>query len=142
MRTIQTALLLTMLSLSGCAPETDVSPKQAYACIAETSIPASVTGLHADGAIWQDYSIYARFTAPPEVIESILSLGYKPTTWDTIAEDMNHPSYTESFTPAWNPRAIVNKQCHVRKLEESDPGTHYLVIDSDSGTVYAVAKND
>ena len=64
--------MVMVFGISGCAPDTDVLLEQAYALVAETSVPATVKGLHADGAIWQDYCVYVRFSAPPEVIESIL----------------------------------------------------------------------
>ena len=135
--------MLIVVSVCGCNPDTDVPPERAYAIIAETSVPASVTGLQANGAMWQDYCVYVRFTAPPEVVESILSLGYTPTRWSMIAGEMNDPTYTKSFAPPWSPETIVNKQCYVRDLGGTKPvsESHYLVVDSDSGTVYAVGGN-
>ena len=93
------------------------------------------------GAIWQDSHVCVRFSAPPAVIDSILSLGYTPTTWGAIADEMSVSSACESsFSPAWSPRTVANKQCYIRNLGGTKPvpEAHYLVVDGDSGTVYAV----
>ena len=128
-------------------PDVTVKPESAYRLFAGLSAPASVPDtvkdLQADGAVWQDFTICCRFTAPQEVIDTILAKGYSPTEWEKIASDMSQNPYVDDFSPPWKPADLEQKECYIKQVEqEHSTDILLLVFDRQLGVVYAVGNGN
>ena len=107
--------------------------------VIQKPIPASVANLQGVGDTWQGYSLYLRFNASKADIDAVIAQGFKPATWQSISFRFNLPSGYDRFTPAWGPGSIPTKECYeLSNLKNgwTHSGTHYLVIDRSTGTVY------
>jgi len=137
-------LAITALSLSliGCqsssGPSSANTPQEMFQYVILNPIPASVANLQGVGDTWQGYSLYLRFNASEADIDALIAQGYKPTTWQSISDWFALPPGYDRFKPAWNPGAIPTKECYEMEVQNpwTHEGTHYLVIDRSSGTVY------
>jgi hypothetical protein len=106
-------------------------------------VPGEVTDLQVDGAVWMDMHVLCRFHAPTQVIDAIIARGYQRTNWDAVVTAMHAQYYTNSFVPAWSPDNMRTRECYLRRVER-DHGTDmlYLVVDRQTGLVYAVAEGE
>ena len=124
-----------------------VSSEVAYRCIAglktPESIPIGVTDFQSSGVCFMDYIICCRFIATEAIIENILVTGYSPTDWDSIEEYMYPEDFTDDFRPSWTPENIQSMKCYIREVQQAEGivDMSYLVIDSESGLVYAVSES-
>jgi hypothetical protein len=135
-------LLLGALLIAGCdkaGPGSANTPQEMFQGVIKDPVPSSVTNLQGVGDTWQGYSLYLRFTASDEDIDTIVEQGFKPVAWKDIADRFTLPSGYDRFVPRWDPSGVSNKECY--ELPEvqngwTDFGAHWLVIDRSSGTVY------
>jgi hypothetical protein len=119
-------------------PTSANTPEQMFEHIIQRPIPASVSDLQGVGDTWQGYSIYLRFHATPDFIASFLQSGWQPIEWQRIEYrfQLPHISY-DRFTPSWAPNAVTRKECYEGHFPNSwGTGTHYLLVDRASGTLY------
>jgi hypothetical protein len=137
------AMSLVCLSFIGCRPSSGPSsgntPQQMFQYVILNPIPASVTNLQGVGDTWQGYSLYLRFEASKADIDAVIAKGYKPATWQSISYRFVLPPAYDRFEPPWNPEAIPTKECYEMENVKNGwtpQGTHCLVIDRSSGTVY------
>ena len=122
-------------------PDTSATAEQAYALIAGTNLPGSVTNIECHGAFWMDHNFSLRFNASDSDIEQILSAGYTATDWESIEHDLVNPLYLDHFTGPWRPAEIENKSCYELETTTSDYWQcHLLVIDHASNLVYCVSS--
>jgi hypothetical protein len=126
-------------------PKAGVEPAEAFRLFAgldrSDAVPAGVTSLQADGAVWQDFIVCCRFNAPRDVIQSIVTSGYGRTEWTSLKSVMFPLRCVESFSPKWNPAGLVTKKCYIKRTENDESTvTLYLVVDDAVGCVYAVGR--
>ena len=115
------------------------TPQEMFQHTIQNPIPASVTNLQGIGGTWQGYSLYLRFNASKADIDTVIAQGFKPATWASISYRFNLPASYDRFTPDWDPASIGTKECYELsdvKNGWTHSGTHYLVIDHSTGTVY------
>ena len=137
------AISLAYLSLMGCGsssgPTSGNTPQQMFQYVIMNPIPASVTNLQGVGDTWQGYNLYLRFNASKADIDALIAKGFTPITWMSISSRFAiTPSY-DRFNPGWKPGAISTKESYeMRNVKNgwTHAGTHYLVIDRSTGTVY------
>ena len=137
------AMSLVCLSLIGCrsssGPSSANTPQEMFQYVVVNPIPASVTKLQGVGDTWQGYSLYLRFDASKADIDALIAQGFKLTTWQSISYRFTLPPNYDRFNPPWDPGTIPSKECYEMQNVKNGwthQGTHYLVIDRSSGTVY------
>jgi len=135
------AISLVSLSLMGCwssGPSSANTPQEMFRYVILNPIPASVTNLQGLGDTWQGYSLYLRFNASKADIDILIAQGFKLTMWQSVSGRFALPPGYDRFNPAWNPGTIPAKECYEMDVQNgwTGSGTHYLVIDRSSGTVY------
>ena len=136
-------LILVSLVLAGCDSDF-IEPghppaSDSFRSLLADPIPASVTNLQGKGDAWQGYSVYLRFNASKTDIDALITQRFKPATWASISSRFNLPAGANQFTPGWDPASISTKECYELsdvKNGWTHSGTHYLVIDRSTGTVY------
>ncbi len=110
-----------------------------FQALLSNPIPSSVKSLEGLGDTWQGYSLYLRFTASNDDIDAIIKLGFVPIKWSECTDRFTLPKGYDRFKPAWRPADIATKECYeLRQVQNSwtHSGSHYLVIDRATGTVY------
>ena len=120
-------------------PTSASTPQTMFQYTIQNTIPTSVTKLQGVGYTWQGYSLYLRFNASKTDIDALIAQGFQPATWASISYRFNLPTAHDRFTPEWNPASISTKECYELsdvKNGWTHNGTHYLVIDRSTGTVY------
>ena len=137
------AMSLVCLAIMGCrsssGPGSANTPQQMFQHVVLDPIPASVVNLQGAGDTWQGYRLYLRFNASMADIDAIIAQGFKPATWQSISYEFTLPADYDRFNPTWNPGTISAKECYEMQNVNNGwthQGTHYLVIDRGSGTVY------
>ena len=135
-------LLLVCLLLAGCnssGPTSGNTPEEMFQYVIMNPIPASVKNLQGVGDTWQGYSLYLRFTAAMHDIDAVIAEGFQPVEWKSISSwFVLRPGY-DKFSPAWHPEAIAKRECYEMDNVSNDwtgSGSHYMVIDRGTGTVY------
>ena len=111
----------------------------AFRSLLADPIPASVTNLQGRSDTWQGYNVYLRFNASKTDIDALIAQGFKRATWASMSHQFNLPTGHDQFTPDWDPASISTKECYELgdvKNGWTHSGTHYLVIDRNTGTVY------
>ena len=147
-----TLLPAILVTTGGCHRDANTlpggfSPEEAFhlfAGIPNTApVPKEVRELQAAGAVWMDMHVLCRFRAPTDIIDQVLTNGYRQTSWDKVMTSMHPKNYTEHFSPKWNPDGISVKECYLKR-DESTNGTDVLtlVVDRRSGVVYVVAEGE
>ena len=138
--------VIVCIALTGCdsgnsrsGPSSANTPQEMFRYTIKNPIPASVTNLQGVGDTWQGYNLYLRFNSSKTDIDAIIAQGFKPTTWQSISYHFALPDGYDRFTPDWTPESISMKECY--ELDDiqgnwTHSGTHYLVIDRSTGTVY------
>ncbi|MCE5277552.1 MAG: hypothetical protein ABFD92_14375 [Planctomycetaceae bacterium] len=136
-------LTLVCLVLAGCdsgsGPSSANMPQEMFQYTIQNPISASITNLQGVGDTWQGYSLYLRFNASKADIDAVIAQGFKPATWASISFRFKLPAGYDRFTPAWDPASISTKECYELsdvKNGWTHQGTHYLVIDRSTRTVY------
>ncbi len=136
--------LVFVMAMSGCGDDF-IEPghptaDEAFRSLLVDPVPASIKDLQGSGDTWQGYSIYLRFKATDELIKTLVTQGYHPAKWDEMKSRFELPSEFKSiFKPDWAPESISTKECYEMdnvKNGWTHQGTHYLVLDRASGTVY------
>ena len=126
-----------MFSSATEGPTSGNTPQEMFRYAIQDPIPFSVSNLEGVGDTWQGYSIYLRFQASESDISSLIASRYKSTKCSSIADRFILPKGYNRFKPPWNPNVPSNKQCYeANNVKSSWGGSHYLVIDRKSGTVY------
>ncbi len=130
------------LLLTGCGhrgPTSGNTPQEMFEYTIQKPIPASVTNLQGVGDTWQGYNLYIRFQASDADIDALIALGFEPDTWQSISNRFDIPNGYDSFKPGWSPASIAIKECYSFDDVSNSwtgSGSHYLVIDRSTGTVY------
>lgn len=133
---------LLILSVAGCVdtqgPTSGNTPREMFEHLIQEPLPPGVRNLEGVGDTWQGYSIYLRFQASQEFIDSLIAADYRPATWTKIASKFKLPKGYDEFEPGWKPDAIDKKECYQADVSNdwTGNGTHYLLIDRETGTVY------
>jgi hypothetical protein len=141
-RRIVVVLQVLLLGVAGCSgtdgPSSGNTPREMFEHLIQKLVPASVRNLQGVGDTWQGYSIYLRFNASEEFIDSLIAAGYKPAAWSEVASHFKLPKGYDKFEPGWTPDAIEQKECYEAEVSNdwTGTGTHYLLIDRSTGTVY------
>ena len=140
---MRVALVYVVLMLLGCGsstpgPSSANTPQEMFSYVIESPVPTTVTNLEGVGDTWQGYSLYLRFHAPDADINRIIASGYQPASWSDISYRFNLPPGYNLFSPSWSPASISNKECYEADVTNqwTRGGTHYLVVDRSTGTVY------
>lgn len=138
--------LVISLFLAGCKeepwiePGSDYSPEKVFQHIIKYPLPDSISLLQGDAQTWQGYDAWLRFKASSQDIDFLISSGFIPVEWQEISTEFKLTSdFKDKFKPAWKPKSLKNKKCYINKAVKNDWthfGTHYLVVDRDSGIVY------
>ncbi|MBI9016051.1 MAG: hypothetical protein JEZ07_02205 [Phycisphaerae bacterium] len=137
-------LISFVFVITGCidSPETvSTNADNIFVGLIQDSKPASIKNLQGIYVSWLDYTAHLRFEASDSDINEIISQGYQITAWSEISTHFVDLSdnYQDPFDPAWQPEAIVEKECYVRDGQTCQPTEctmSYLVIDRKTGTVY------
>lgn len=136
-------VVLLGVALAGCQDDVvqpgHPAPLFMFQRLVQDPVPSGVTNLEGYGETWRGYRAYLRFTATTDTINAILATGYKPTVWSKVSFGFELPDGgRNTFSPAWAPASIPNKQCYEAAVKNdwTHSGTHYLVIDRATGTVY------
>ena len=141
-RMIWVGWMLTVTVITGCeesGPSSANTAQQMFQAVISNPIPPSVRSLEGLGDTWQGYSLYLRFTASSPDIDAIIEQGFTPIKWRDCADRFTLPKGYDRFKPSWQPADIATKECYeLRQVQNSwtHSGTHYLVIDRATGTVY------
>lgn len=140
MRIVFTLLIMFAVGcdISSSGPTSANTPDEMFSYVIESPIPPTVSNLQGVGDTWQGYSLYLRFNAPDADVDRIIATGFQPAAWSDISYRFNLPQGYDRFSPPWNPAAISNKECYEADATNqwTHGGTHYLVIDRSTGTVY------
>lgn len=133
-------LTLGSLVLAGCdGPSSSNTPEEMFQYTIQNPIPASITNLQGVGDTWQGYCLYLRFNASKADIDAVIAQGFKPAKWADISHRFALPPGYDRFTPDWDPASLSKKECYELSSVKNGwtgSGTHYLVIDRSTGTVY------
>jgi hypothetical protein len=124
-------------------PDVSVKPDDAFRLFAGLKalapVPDGVKNLQASRAVWQDFTVCCRFTAPQQVVDTIVANGYSPTNWAAIVSEMSPEPYVDDFSPKWNPADLKQKKCYTKRVEQNhSTDILHLVVDRQQGLVYAV----
>jgi len=94
-------------------------------------LPAGITDLQGAGTIWQDYSVYLRFTASDATIKAILAQGYTPVVWSYAKPEFELPKrFSRSFGPDWAPAPA---DCYKKSTGSA---SQFLLVDRGNGQVH------
>jgi hypothetical protein len=120
-------------------PTSGNTPQEMFRYTIRDPIPASVSNLEGVGDTWQGYLIYLRFQTSESDIDSLIASGYQSIKCPAIADRFVLPKGYNRFKPSWNPNLLSSKQCYEAddiKNRWTGSGSHYLLVDRKSGTVY------
>lgn len=132
---------VALAAVAGCGgpgPTSTNTPREMFEAVLMSPVVGGVSDLQGVGDTWQGYSLYLRFTATSDCIDSLIATGYRDVYWSDIEEEFDLPAGYDRFDPDWAPGAICDKDCYFDEVENSwtHSGTHWLVVDRESGTVY------
>jgi hypothetical protein len=131
--------VLTLSSSVTEGPTSSNTPQEMFRYTIRDPIPASVRHLEGVGDTWQGYSIYLRFQTSQSDIDALIASGYQPIKCPAIADRFVLPKGYNRFKPSWNPNLSSSNRCYEAnaiKNKWTGSGSHYLVVDPKSGTVY------
>lgn len=133
-----TAVLAVIPGCGNPGPSSTNTPREMFEALLMSPVYGSVSGLQGTGDTWQGYSIYLRFEADGDCVDSLIATGYREVYWSDIEDEFDLPPGYDVFEPDWAPGAIYDKDCYVDEVENSwtHSGTHWLVVDRETGTVY------
>lgn len=133
------SLLLTALACGGGGgPTTANTPRELFEHLVISPMPAGISDLQGTGDTWQGYSVWLRFRAADEAIESILSTGYVPADLQECSGEFDLPEGYDRFDPDWDAGPAGHLECYTAPASNSwtHDGRHWLLIDRESGTVW------
>ncbi len=141
---VSTAVAVAVSLLNGSSrcggegPTSTSTPVEMFTSVILDPVPEGVEGIQGVGDTWQGYSLYLRFEATDEALDSILATGYREVFWSEISEEFDLPQGYDIFDPPWSPSSVINKDCYMDEVVNgwTHQGTHYLLDDRRTGTVH------
>ncbi len=132
------AFLASAPGCGGPGPTSANTPREMFEAVLMSPVVGGVSDLQGAGDTWQGYSLYLRFTATRDCIDSLIATGYRDVYWSDIEDEFDLPLGYDRFDPPWAPGSIYDKDCYIDEVENSwtHSGTHWLVVDREDGTVY------
>ena len=99
-----------------------------------------VENIEGGGNCWQGYVSYLRFKTDLPVEKILRDVGYSEVEWSAGESRFRLPKeFIPRFNPPWDPDSLSHKKCYSKSgitNSWTHGGTHYYVIDPDSGIVY------
>lgn len=118
------------------------TPQQMFEGVLLRPVPGGVRDLQGVGDMWQSYSVWLRFRGTDEAIQQIVTDGFVRTSRADAAPHFHLPNGYDLFDPVWAPPV---ERCEYYRAARRCPwseggGRQWLLIDRESGVVYACAE--
>jgi hypothetical protein len=135
---ITSSLLLTAPACGGGGPTTANTPSEMFEHVILSPIPDGITDLQGTGDTWQGYSLWLRFHADESALETILATGYTAADWAMCSGEFRLPDGYDRFDPDWDAGSVGPLECWTSPASNgwTHEGTHWLLVDRGSGTVW------
>ena len=99
-----------------------------------------VEEIQGGGHSWQGYVFHIRFKTNIPVEQVLQDAGYEEVEWSILESHFElQEEFYSRFDPPWDPESIINKKCYSKSDVTNTwthGGTHYYLIDQDSGIVH------
>jgi hypothetical protein len=121
--------------------DTSVTPPDTiFAHTVGEELVGDVENIEGGGNCWQGYVAYLRFKTDLPVEKLLQDAGYAEVEWSVAESSFQLPKeFLTRFSPPWDPSSLTQKRCFSKSNVTNSwthGGTHYYIIDKDSGIVH------